>query len=90
MSSGINFDENYISPFAYPAAAYYGRDIIRLTNRYKVTEEPGKTFKYLSGNTELLALLLEKATNKKISNYMSERLWQPLGASKSAYWSLDH
>ena len=90
MSSGIDFDENYTSPFAYPAAAYYGNDIIRLTNRYKVTEEPGKTFKYLSGNTELLALLLEKAASKKLSNYMSERLWQPLGASKSAYWSLDH
>jgi CubicO group peptidase (beta-lactamase class C family) len=90
MSSGINFDENYMSPLAYPAAAYYGTDITRLTKSYQVTEQPGKTFKYLSGNSELLAMILEKATGKKLATYMSERLWQPLGAKNSAFWSLDH
>ena len=90
MSSGINFDENYVSPFAYPAIAYYGNDITSLTLRYTLTEQPGKVFKYLSGNTELLGLILEKATGKKLSEYMSQRLWMPLGAKKSAKWSLDH
>ncbi len=90
MSSGINFDENYVSPFAYPAAAYYGSDIRKLTLSYKVTEEPGKTFKYLSGNTELLGLILEKCTGKKLADYMSERLWKYLGAKNSAFWSMDH
>jgi CubicO group peptidase (beta-lactamase class C family) len=90
MSSGIDFDEDYVSPFAYPAKAYYGADIRTLTMKYKLTEEPGKVFKYLSGNTELLAFVLEKATGKSISAYASEKLWIPLGASKSAYWSLDH
>ena len=90
MSSGINFDEDYINPFAYPAAAYYGRDITKLTLGYKVTEEPGKVFKYLSGNTELLAMIIEKATGKKLADYMSERLWQNLGTKNSAFWSLDH
>lgn len=90
MSSGIDFDEDYISPFAYPAKAYYGSDIRTLTMKYKLTEEPGKVFKYLSGNTELLAFVLEKATGKSISAYASEKLWIPLGASKSAFWSLDH
>lgn len=90
MSSGINFDENYVSPLAYPAAAYYGSDLKKLTYGYKVIEEPGKEFKYLSGNSELLAFILEKATGKTISEYMSEKLWKPLGAKNTAYWSLDH
>jgi len=90
MSSGINFDENYVSPFAYPAAAYYGKQIRNLTMNYKVTEEPGKNFKYLSGNTELLGMILEKCTGKKLADYMSERLWIPMGAKNSAFWSLDH
>ncbi|MCW3085034.1 MAG: beta-lactamase [Bacteroidetes bacterium] len=90
MSSGINFDENYVSPLAYPAAAYYGSDLKKLTYGYKVTEEPGKKFKYLSGNSELLAFILEKATGMKLSDYMSEKLWKPLGAKNDAYWSLDH
>lgn len=90
MSSGINFDEDYKSPFAYPAQAYYGNDLKKLTYKYKVTKEPGKTFEYLSGNTELLGFIIEKATGKTLSEYMSEKLWKPLGAKYTALWSLDH
>ncbi len=90
MSSGINFDENYVSPFAYPAAAYYGPDLKKLTDQYAVKDEPGKVFKYLSGNSVLLGLILEKATGKKISDYASEKLWKPIGAKNKAFWSLDH
>lgn len=90
MSSGIDFDEDYVSPFAYPARAYYGSDLTELTMKYKAAEEPGKVFKYLSGNSELLAMVLEKATGKKLSDYMSEKLWKPLGAKNKALWSLDH
>lgn len=90
MSSGINFDEDYVSPFAYPAQAYYGSDLTKLTYKYKVTEQPGKVFKYLSGNTALLAFVLNKATGKTLSEYASEKLWKPMGAKNPAYWSLDH
>ena len=90
MSSGINFDEDYINPLAYPARGLYGDDITKLTLSYKPTSEPGKKFEYLSGNTELLAFVLEKATGKKLSDYASEKLWKPMGASSNALWSLDH
>lgn len=90
MCSGIDFDENYVNPFAYPAAAYYGKDLKKLTDKYAVKEEPGKVFKYLSGNSVLLGFILEKATGKKVSEYASEKLWMPLGAKNKAFWSLDH
>lgn len=90
MSSGINFDENYVNPLAYPAAAYYGEDLQALTYKYHVTEEPGKVWNYLSGNTELLSFVVSKATGKSLSDYASEKLWKPMGASHTAYWSLDH
>lgn len=90
MSSGINFDENYVSPFAYPAKAYYGTSLADLTTGYKVTEEPGKIFRYLSGNTALLSFVLVKATGMSLSEYASEKLWKPIGASADAFWSLDH
>lgn len=90
MSSGINFDEDYINPFAYPAAAYYGNDLKELTYSYQVTEEPGKVWNYLSGNTELLSFIVAKAVGKNISEYAAEKLWKPMGANQNAYWSLDH
>jgi CubicO group peptidase (beta-lactamase class C family) len=90
MSSGINFDEDYVSPFAYPAKAYYGSELEKLSTGYKVTEEPGKVFKYLSGNTALLSFVLEKATGMTLSKYASEKLWKPVGAEHEAFWSLDH
>lgn len=90
MCSGIDFDENYSNPFAYPAKAYYGKDLRALTLKYQVKEEPGKEFEYLSGNTELMAFVLEKATGESLSEYASRKLWKPLGAANNALWSLDH
>jgi CubicO group peptidase (beta-lactamase class C family) len=90
MSSGINFDEDYINPFSYPAVAYYDTDIKEILKRYKSVDEPGKVFKYLGGNTQLLASILEKVTGKNVSDYASEKLWIPIGAKNPAYWSLDH
>ena len=52
-------------------------------------EQPGITFEYLSGNTQLLGFVLEKATGKKIADYAAEKLWAPIGAKNSAFWSLD-
>jgi CubicO group peptidase (beta-lactamase class C family) len=91
MSSGIAFDEDYVNPLAYPAEAYYGSDLLRLTMGYsKINDKPGKMFRYLSGNTQLLGFVLQKATGKTLSDYASEKLWQPLGCEHSAFWSLDH
>lgn len=89
MSSAVNFDENYANPFAYPAQGYYGTDLEKLSLGYDVTGEPGKVFEYRSGNTELLGLVLEKATGKTISEYFSEKVWKSVGAAHPAFWSLD-
>jgi CubicO group peptidase (beta-lactamase class C family) len=90
MSSGIAFDEDYVSPFAYPAEAYYGNDLRSLTLNYtQVNEKPGVTFRYLSGNTQLLGFVLAKATGKTVAEYASEKLWIPMGCERNAFWSLD-
>jgi CubicO group peptidase (beta-lactamase class C family) len=90
MSSGIAFDEDYINPLAYPAAAYYGSDLEKLTLSYPAKDEPGKVFKYLSGDSQLLAFVLKAATGKTVSEYAAEQLWKPIGAEHDALWNLDH
>jgi CubicO group peptidase (beta-lactamase class C family) len=70
--------------------AYYGTDLKKLMFRLKPVEEPGKIFDYKSGDTQLLGLVLEKATGRKLSDYAYEKLWEPMGFVNNAIWSLDH
>lgn len=89
MSSGIDFDESYNSPFGHMAKAYYGTDLKELNKDYKVTSEPGKEWTYLGGNTIILGFILEKVTGQSISEYFSDKIWKKIGAKNNALWTLD-
>lgn len=90
MSSGLNWEESYSSPFSMTTDAYYGTDLPELIKSLEVIEESGKQFNYLSGNTELLAMIVQAATGKRISDYASEKIWKKIGAEHDALWCLDH
>jgi len=89
MSSGIDWDEGYSSLFSPTTKAYYGGQLAEQMLDLNVKKEPGKIFEYQSCDTQLLALVIEKATGKTLSDYASEKLWKPLGAEHPALWSLD-
>jgi len=89
MSSGSNWDESYSNPLSVTTESYYGSNLYKTATGIKILKEPGTYHSYKSGDTELLGLVLEKATGKSISAYASEKLWQPLGAEHPAKWSTD-
>lgn len=89
MSSGLDWDENYYNPFSMTARAYFGEDIREQILDLKVVKEPGKEFEYLSGNTELLGMVIEKATGENLSEYLSKSFWKPMGMHQDALWQLD-
>ncbi|UZH56578.1 serine hydrolase [Salinimicrobium tongyeongense] len=89
MSSGLNWDESYHNPFSMTIKAYLDENIRPMIMDLKVVEQPGEEFKYLSGNTQLLAMVLEKATGQNISEYMSGSFWKPLGMETYGLWQLD-
>ncbi len=89
MSSGLDWDEAYANPLSATSEAYYGTDLYKLVTSQKAIAEPGKKFLYQSGNSELLALIVAKATGNTLSDYASEKLWKPLEAMHDAEWSLD-
>ncbi len=89
MSSGIDFKEEYVSPLAWPAEAYYGPDVNALTLKANVKTEPGKTWYYKGGDSQLLGMILKKVTGKNVADYATEKLWKPIGAEDNAFWSLD-
>lgn len=90
MSAGINFDENYINPFAFPARANYGDDLELLLTKYTVVDTPGVYFDYQSGATQLLSEIVAKAGGDEIADLATTWLWKEIGAEHEALWSLDH
>ncbi len=89
MSSGSNWDESYSNPFSVTAELYYGDDAYKTATGVKITRQPGTFHSYKSGDTQLLGLILEKATGKSLSDYATEKIWQPTGAAQPALWSTD-
>ncbi len=89
MSSNLSWDESYSSLFSITTQAYYGNDIKRIVLNLHSQGEPGKYFDYRGSDPQLLALVIEAVTRKKLSEYASERIWKPVGAEHDALWSLD-
>jgi len=90
MRSAIDYDEHKETPFSPITKLYYGASINSQVSKLKMKGEPGLKFEYQSINTQILAAILEKATNRKLQDLLAEYLWQPLGAESNAIWSLDN
>jgi CubicO group peptidase (beta-lactamase class C family) len=95
MASGVHFDETYDRP---------DTDIARLSRAWTRQEgsllaglqtvktrdtAPGDHFKYVSANTQVLAQVLVRATGRPLAEYVSEKIWAPMGAEADAAWVLD-
>ncbi len=89
MASGLDWDESYSNPFGMTARAYYDADLAEDILKLKVVETPGKSYKYLSGNTQLLAMVIQKATKQQLSVYLYESFWNKIGAENPAIWQID-
>ena len=89
MSSGTNWDEAYYSPLSITTRAYFDDDLAKVMNGLKVVNEPGTAFKYASGDTQMLAMVIEKATGKKLHNYFEDSFWKPLGSENQTLWQVD-
>lgn len=90
MASGLNWDEKYYSPFSVVTRAYFDDDLKKVILNLKTTEKPGQKFKYSSADTQLLAMVIEKATGEYLSTYISDHFWKPLGCENEAFWQVDH
>jgi len=87
MTSGIKNNEDHKY---YMGNLYYGRNAWKIISDLDLEKKPGTEFCYLNVNAELLGFVLERALNgKTVTQYMEEKIWQPLGMEYDASWSLD-
>lgn len=89
MASGQKWDEAYYSPLSVTTAAYFVEDLGKLILQQPIDEAPGKKYIYKSGTTQLLGMVLTKATGKSLTDYLYETLWNPMGAEYESYWQID-
>lgn len=61
-----------------------GTDVRSAALAFELIRTPGEAFAHANVNTQLLALAIEHATGERYAQYLSRRLWQPLGASRAA------
>lgn len=52
-------------------------------------DAPGAVFEYNNFAPLLVGMVLERATRRPVSQYLQEKIWQPLGMEYGASWSLD-
>ena len=92
MSSGVRFREDYdgkddVSVLARKTIFQQGPggvdSVATFTDR---ANPPGTKFYYASAETQVLGLVLRAAP---LAEYLSEKIWQPMGAEADATWLMD-
>lgn len=87
QTSGIHYKEvkNHVGG---NVEFYWGKDIRKDIFNIHPYFPAGDHFEYSNINTQLLALILERATGMSVSQYLQEKIWKPLGMEYPASWSL--
>jgi CubicO group peptidase (beta-lactamase class C family) len=88
MRSGLEFDEGSYNLKDDAVKLGFRPNLVKHLLKVKIAREPGK-FKYQSVNTQLLGLIVERATCMKLQEYFEQRLWTAIGAESIATWNVD-
>ncbi len=68
-----------------PVAANTPGSVYKFIRELKKEKAPGIDAEYSNINTFVLGWLVEKVTNKKYADLVTELIWKPMGASSDAY-----
>lgn len=86
MQSGLRDHEASDNPFSDIVQMYLGKDAKAAALEVPAQTAPGQSFVYTNANSQILGLLLERATGERFGQYLQTRLWQPIGAQAAQLW----
>ncbi|PBC04543.1 serine hydrolase [Mesorhizobium sp. WSM3860] len=99
MTVSLDFEEAYLDPES--AFARYRRATLWnpgggseslaafLLTLQRLSEPHGQTYRYRSPNSDMLGILVERASGKRVSDLLSEKLWLPLRAASEMSVTVD-
>jgi len=68
------------------AKILFGSDLSAGVLGLPSVKSSGSEYQYSNANSQVLLILLERATGQRYSSYLSSRLWKRLGADDAALW----
>ena len=95
MSSGVKWNENYTDPNSDVAKAGGSvtepgvNPMVSYLRKLPRDHEPGSTWHYNTGETDLVGVLVSKATGEGLAQYASEKIWKPYGMERDGVWMTD-
>lgn len=90
MDSSMDYVEDD-NPFGMHVKFNYTADLTTQILDLRVRDRRDAGFRYKSGDNALLGLVLDRALgDRTITDYLQERLWNPLGAESGGILSTDH
>lgn len=95
MTSGVRWNEDYTDPKSDVARMYSlplktGEDpTIAYMRTLPRESAPGTKWVYKTGETNLIGVLVHRATGRVLSNYLSEKVFGPAGMERDGFWMVD-
>ncbi|MEZ2418304.1 serine hydrolase domain-containing protein [Luteibacter sp. RCC_6_2] len=95
MTSGVRWNEDYTDPHSDVAMMYEGARqpgvplLVSYMSRLPREFAPGERWVYKTGETDLIGILVTRATGKTLASYLSEKIWRPYGMAADALWLKD-
>ena len=71
------------------ATLYYGHNILKSLKKIKFEIPPGQKQHYLNINSQLLGIILQRATKQSPAQYLEAKIWQPIGMCSDGVWATD-
>lgn len=94
MTSGVRWNENYGDPQSDVARFNNHRPeegvdaLVSYLRKLPRAAPAGTRWNYSTGETNLVGILVARATGKPLATYLSEKIWQPAGMEQKATWIL--
>jgi CubicO group peptidase (beta-lactamase class C family) len=95
MTSGVQWNEDYVDPKSDVAQMYlhpcvHGEAHVLSYLKKQPRQWPAGThWNYNTAETDLLGILVQRATHQSLAAYLSEMIWKPYGMAADAYWIKD-
>jgi CubicO group peptidase (beta-lactamase class C family) len=87
MSSGLGQYPFGLNPFGNDMDwLYSGYTTEALLDMPNADWDPGTKYEYNNLNSELLGLIIERASGKRYADYLEEKLWRPMGGTRAQVW----